>query len=140
MILQKYDNRNLAATATMVFSSLFHEYALSMAFGFFYPVLTLMYFNGIYFYFATLHFSGKTNTAMNTSIFASLILGIAIQTMLIPMEWYARLNCRPVYKVIKCTNRMILSDFYSNDFLTNFCFFFSGFLAGLFYTKDSILC
>ena len=44
---KKYDNRNLAATATMIFSSLFHEYALSMAFGFFYPVLTLMYFNGI---------------------------------------------------------------------------------------------
>ncbi|XP_053205576.1 sterol O-acyltransferase 1-like [Panonychus citri] len=95
---KKYDNRSLAASSTMIISSLFHEYALALGFGFFYPVLTLMYFNGVYLYFATIRFSGKTNSVMNISIFASLIVGVALQTMLIPMEWYSRINCRPVYK------------------------------------------
>ncbi|XP_071534676.1 sterol O-acyltransferase 1 [Panulirus ornatus] len=75
-------------------SSVVHEYILAFAFRFFYPVLLIMFGGfGVAFMFVN-----SKARQFNIFLWVTLIFGTGILMCLYSMEWYARINCPPVYE------------------------------------------
>ncbi|XP_063586122.1 sterol O-acyltransferase 1-like [Penaeus indicus] len=75
-------------------SSVVHEYILSFAFRFFYPVLLVMFGGfGVAFMFVN-----SKARQFNIFLWVTLIFGTGILMCLYSMEWYARINCPAVHE------------------------------------------
>jgi sterol O-acyltransferase len=72
-------------------SAAIHEYVITLAFGFFYPVLFCM-FGGLGFGFLFLK-SEKNPNFWNFVMWISLLIGLGGLMCLYSIEWYARQNC-----------------------------------------------
>ncbi|XP_011866706.1 PREDICTED: sterol O-acyltransferase 1 isoform X2 [Vollenhovia emeryi] len=83
-------NRTLAATAVFFVSAIVHEYIIAFAFGFFYPVMFVL-FGGIGF---AMFFVRKIITS-NLFMWVTWFLGNGVMVSLYSMEFYARYNCPP---------------------------------------------
>ncbi|KAJ8313682.1 hypothetical protein KUTeg_008243 [Tegillarca granosa] len=83
--------KNRVGAMTMVFliSAIFHEYILIVSFGFFYPVLFVM-FMGAGFGFI---FLKGVSRSWNVFLWVALFIGCGLLMCLYSMEWYARQNC-----------------------------------------------
>ncbi|XP_076042445.1 sterol O-acyltransferase 1 isoform X2 [Oratosquilla oratoria] len=74
-------------------SSIVHEYILALAFRFFYPVLLVMFGGfGVGFMFVN-----SKERKFNVFLWVTLFLGTGLLMCLYSIEWYARINCPPVY-------------------------------------------
>ncbi|XP_011695293.1 PREDICTED: sterol O-acyltransferase 1-like isoform X2 [Wasmannia auropunctata] len=82
--------RVLAATAVFLTSAIVHEYIISFAFGFFYPVMFVLF---IVIGFP-MFFIRKIVTS-NLLMWLTWSIGNSIMFCLYPIEFYARINCPP---------------------------------------------
>lgn len=88
--------RCLPMLVVFFISSVVHEYILAFAFKFFYPVLLVMFGGfGVAFMFVN-----SKARQFNVFLWVTLIYGTGILMCLYSMEWYARINCPPVYEGI----------------------------------------
>ncbi|CAH8491519.1 unnamed protein product [Dicrocoelium dendriticum] len=86
-------SRSIATAVVFWLSAAVHEYALSLAFRFFYPVLFVFFtFAGYPFFYV--NGSGRS---WNVFIWVVLFTGWGQLMCLYSMEWYARKNCLPVF-------------------------------------------
>ncbi|GIY95936.1 sterol O-acyltransferase 1 [Caerostris extrusa] len=84
--------RSIALVTVFFVSSVFHEYILSLSFGFFYPVLGVVYLSvGVPVIFLT---KKKTSQLWNTFMWSMLFAGWGFVVFLYSIEWYARANCK----------------------------------------------
>ena len=79
--------RALCQFSVIFISSIFHEHILSFTFGFFYPVMFVL-FSG--FGFICMFIPRGNSAPWNVFIWTSLFTGIGIQICLFSVEWYAR--------------------------------------------------
>jgi len=84
-------SRPAAMSAVFLLSALFHEYILCISFGFFYPVLFVM-FAGAGFGFIFLPNKGAPRSG-NIFMWVALFIGNGLLMTLYSMEWYARQAC-----------------------------------------------
>ncbi|GIX93690.1 sterol O-acyltransferase 1 [Caerostris darwini] len=85
-------SRSIALVIVFFVSSVFHEYILSLSFGFFYPVLGVVYLSvGVPVIFLT---KKKTTQLWNTFMWSMLFAGWGFVVFLYSIEWYARANCK----------------------------------------------
>lgn len=83
-------NRVLSATTVFFISAIVHEYIFIFAFGFFYPVLFILYINfGLPLFFVRKIVTSNLLTCFTWS------LGLGIICSLYATEFYARQNCPP---------------------------------------------
>lgn len=78
-----------AQFGVIAISGLVHEYILSFTFGFFYPVLFVM-FAGFGFAVMFIPTTNKNAGAWNIFVWTSLFTGIGIEICFFAIEWYAR--------------------------------------------------
>ncbi|CAF1122117.1 unnamed protein product [Didymodactylos carnosus] len=84
--------RLVSMYAVIFLSACVHEYILTLAFGYFYPILFLQF--AILGFISMLILPQRTNNnAFNVFIWASLFVGLGMQMCLYSIEWYARQNC-----------------------------------------------
>ncbi|CAE1295207.1 SOAT [Acanthosepion pharaonis] len=83
--------RSVGLTSVFFISAVFHEYVLVVSFGFFYPVLFVM-FAGAGFGFVFLTDKGVSRS-WNVFMWVSLFIGNGLLMCLYSLEWYARQNC-----------------------------------------------
>ncbi|XP_029636046.1 sterol O-acyltransferase 1 isoform X1 [Octopus sinensis] len=86
-----YKMRNVGLTSVFLISAVFHEYVLVVSFGFFYPVLFVM-FAGAGFGFVFLTDKGVSRS-WNVFMWVALFIGNGLLMCLYSLEWYARQNC-----------------------------------------------
>ncbi|KAF7208084.1 sterol O-acyltransferase 2 isoform X1 [Nothobranchius furzeri] len=88
-------NRRFRAAAMLsvfIVSAVVHEYALAMGFGFFYPVMFLLFaVFGVAFNF-TMN-DKRQSPVFNVIMWACLFLGQGVQVCLYCQEWYAQIHC-----------------------------------------------
>uniref|UniRef100_A0A1A8EAW1 Sterol O-acyltransferase 2 n=1 Tax=Nothobranchius kadleci TaxID=1051664 RepID=A0A1A8EAW1_NOTKA len=88
-------NRRFRAAAMLsvfIVSAVVHEYALAMGFGFFYPVMFLLFaVFGVAFNF-TMN-DKRQSPLFNVIMWACLFLGQGVQVCLYCQEWYAQIHC-----------------------------------------------
>ncbi|XP_022081815.1 sterol O-acyltransferase 1-like [Acanthaster planci] len=84
--------KSISMMAVFVISALVHEYVLSLAFGFFFPVLMVL-FGGVGFMFIFIPSNGSSNV-QNILVWLSLFIGNGILMCLYSQEWYARQHCQ----------------------------------------------
>lgn len=90
--LSKRKFRAAAMLSVFIVSAIVHEYALSMGFGFFYPVMMFLFgFFGVLFNFAMN--DKRQNPMFNVIVWACLFLGQGVQVFLYSQEWYAQIHC-----------------------------------------------
>ncbi|RWS22387.1 sterol O-acyltransferase 1-like protein, partial [Leptotrombidium deliense] len=100
----------LAALVTFILSGVFHEYIVTLAWGFYLPIMFVMFLGfGVIMFF--LHRNMKeSHNGGNMFMFGSMFIGWSLLIMLYSLEWYSRVNCQPVYNSIfldKVIPRMI---------------------------------
>lgn len=84
--------RLVSMYAVIFLSACVHEYILTIAFGYFYPILFLQF--AILGFISMLILPQRTqNNAFNIFIWTSLFVGLGMQMCLYSIEWYARQNC-----------------------------------------------
>ncbi|KAF4516829.1 hypothetical protein B566_EDAN006223 [Ephemera danica] len=84
-------NRVMPKLMVFAVSALFHEFVLTFAFRYFYPVLLLM----LNLKMALSFVRGKSDAGGNVFMWLSLSMGTGLFLSLFSMEWYARINCPP---------------------------------------------
>lgn len=86
-----------ATLAVFVLSAVFHEFILAVSFGFFYPVLLVMFLGaGMLLSFVRMN---KSSAAGNVFFWFSMALGNGLLISLYCMEFFARQNC-PVERTV----------------------------------------
>ncbi|XP_023148793.2 sterol O-acyltransferase 2 [Amphiprion ocellaris] len=90
--LSKRKFRTAAMLSVFIVSAVVHEYALAMGFGFFYPVMFILFaVFGVIFNFTM---NDKRKSPMfNVIIWMCLFLGQGVQVCLYCQEWYAQIHC-----------------------------------------------
>lgn len=88
-------HKTICKLCIFIISSLFHEYIIGFSFGFFYPVLALM-FGLIGFSFIFIK-PAKNPDFWNFCFWFLFSIGLGLLMCLYSSEWYARLNCHPSY-------------------------------------------
>ncbi|XP_037623100.1 sterol O-acyltransferase 2 [Sebastes umbrosus] len=84
--------RTAAMFFVFIVSAVVHEYALAIAFGFFYPVLFCLFaFFGVMFNF-TMN-DKRQSPVFNVIMWTCLFLGQGVQVCLYCQEWYAQIHC-----------------------------------------------
>jgi sterol O-acyltransferase len=83
-------NRALPMASVFLLSAVFHEYILTVAFGFFYPVLFIMFAGAG---FAFIFLPNKSNRTGNVFMWVALFIGNGVLMCLYSMEWYAQRTC-----------------------------------------------
>ena len=87
-------NRASAAIAVFLLSAVFHEYIITIAFHFYYPVMFVLFVStGLIVYFTSLYFRNWYVKYGNVFLFFSLFFGWTVQIVLYTSEYYARTNC-----------------------------------------------
>ncbi|XP_045932552.1 sterol O-acyltransferase 2 [Micropterus dolomieu] len=90
--LSKRKFRTAAMVSVFIVSAVVHEYALSMGFGFFYPVMFCLFaIFGVVFNF-TMN-DKRQSPVFNVIMWACLFLGQGVQVCLYCQEWYAQIQC-----------------------------------------------
>lgn len=107
--------RVFSQLGVFLLSAIFHEYVITLAFGFFYPVLCIMFgligckwtllkldkINFKIFYFKTVLFMfwkpSRNSNFWNFVLWFSLTIGLGCLMCLYSIEWYARMNCKPSF-------------------------------------------
>lgn len=93
-IIRTNGNRQSAAILTFLISAVFHEYIITLALGFYYPVLFISFAGfGMFFFFVSLYFRRGAEIYGNIFLFFSIILGWSVQIVLYAVEHYSRNNC-----------------------------------------------
>lgn len=76
-------------------SAAVHEYILAFTFRFFYPILFILFGNvGVFFIFLT---DKRKERVWNVFMWVALFIGMGFLMSLYSMEYYARINCPPVF-------------------------------------------
>ncbi|XP_053492901.1 sterol O-acyltransferase 2 [Ictalurus furcatus] len=84
--------RSVATMSVFAVSAFVHEYAFTMGFGFFYPVMFCLFaIIGVVFNF-TLNDKRKS-PVWNIIMWACLFIGQGVQVCLYCLEWYAQVHC-----------------------------------------------
>ncbi|CAG5979410.1 unnamed protein product [Menidia menidia] len=84
--------RTAAMLSVFIVSAVVHEYALAMGFGFFYPVMFLLFaVFGVAFNF-TMN-DKRQSPAFNVIMWMCLFIGQGVQVCLYCQEWYAQIHC-----------------------------------------------
>jgi sterol O-acyltransferase len=83
-------NRGVAMGIVFLLSAVFHEYILSISFGFCYPVLFIMFAGAG---FAFIFLPSKSHRTGNVFMWVALFIGNGVLMCLYSMEWYARKQC-----------------------------------------------
>ncbi|XP_031709696.1 sterol O-acyltransferase 2 isoform X2 [Anarrhichthys ocellatus] len=92
LLLSKRKFRTAAMLSVFIVSAVVHEYALGMAFGFFYPVLFCLFACfGVMFNF-TMN-DKRQSPVFNVIMWTCLFLGQGVQVCLYCQEWYAQIHC-----------------------------------------------
>ncbi|XP_071803096.1 sterol O-acyltransferase 1-like [Asterias amurensis] len=91
-------SKSISMMAVFVISAFVHEYVLSFAFGFFYPVLMFL-FGGVGFLFIFITSKGSSNI-YNIFVWLSLFMGNGVLMCLYSQEWYARQNCQTTPEIV----------------------------------------
>ncbi|KAL2091446.1 hypothetical protein ACEWY4_013709 [Coilia grayii] len=92
LFLSKRKFRSAAMLIVFAISALVHEYALTMLFGFFYPVMFCTFaVIGVMFQFAMN--DKRKSHFWNIIMWTSLMLGQGIHVCLYCQEWYAQIRC-----------------------------------------------
>ncbi|KAG8129598.1 hypothetical protein E2320_016445, partial [Naja naja] len=81
-----------AMLIVFLLSAVFHEYIFTMSFGFFYPVLFVL-FAGTGVFFTFVFNEKRKGPVQNTIIWICLLLGTAIFCSLYCQEWFAHVHC-----------------------------------------------
>ncbi|XP_012696705.2 sterol O-acyltransferase 2 [Clupea harengus] len=92
LVLSKRKFRCAATMSVFAISAVVHEYALTMCFGFFYPVMffTFAFIGGLF----SLAINDKRKSHVwNIIMWMSLMFGQGIHVCLYCMEWYAQIHC-----------------------------------------------
>lgn len=95
-IFGKY-NRAAAMSTVFLLSAVVHEFILVVSFGFFYPVLFVLFMGAG---FGLMFIKGK-NQKWNIGMWVALFMGTGILLYTYSLEWYARKLCPNVYTGIK---------------------------------------
>lgn len=82
--------RGVAMASVFLLSAIVHEYILSVAFGFIYPVLFTMFAGAG---FAFIFLPSKSQRSGNVFMWVALFIGNGMLMCLYSMEWYARTSC-----------------------------------------------
>ncbi|XP_033821981.1 sterol O-acyltransferase 2 [Periophthalmus magnuspinnatus] len=86
--------RTAAMLSVFMVSAFVHEYALGMGFGFFYPVMFILFaIFGVLFNFAMN--DKRQSPVFNVVMWTCLFLGQGVQVCLYCQEWYAQIHCPP---------------------------------------------
>lgn len=94
LLLSKRKFRAAAMLCVFMVSAFVHEYALGMGFGFFYPVMFILFaIFGVLFNFAMN--DKRQSPVCNVLMWTSLFLGQGVQVCLYCQEWYAQIHCPP---------------------------------------------
>uniref|UniRef100_A0A3Q3FK49 O-acyltransferase n=1 Tax=Labrus bergylta TaxID=56723 RepID=A0A3Q3FK49_9LABR len=92
LLLSKRKCRTAAMLSVFIVSAVVHEYALTMGFGFFYPVMFCLFaVFGVVFNF-TMN-DKRQSPVFNVIMWACLFLGQGVQVCLYCQEWYAQIHC-----------------------------------------------
>nr|XP_033795505.1 sterol O-acyltransferase 2 isoform X2 [Geotrypetes seraphini] len=84
--------RTLALLAVFLLSAVIHEYAMTLIFGFFYPVMLCLFTGfGVFFNFAMN--DKRTSPIWNVFLWIFLFIGHGILVCLYSQEWYAQIHC-----------------------------------------------
>jgi len=87
-------NKAYAAVGVFLLSAIFHEYIITMALSFYYPVMFVLFVTtGMIVYFTSLYFRSWYIKYGNVFLFFSIFLGWTVQIVLYSSEYYARKNC-----------------------------------------------
>lgn len=89
-LLLGFGYRGIAMATVFLLSAIVHEYILSVAFGFIYPVLFIMFAGAG---FAFIFLPSKAQRSGNIFMWVALFIGNGILMCLYSMEWYARISC-----------------------------------------------
>lgn len=93
-IIYTRGNKTIAAMSTFLISAVFHEYIITLALGFYYPVLFFLFaVIGMAVYFISIYFRRHEQLYGNVFLFCSIFFGWSIQVVLYAAEWYSRANC-----------------------------------------------
>ncbi|KAI3385729.1 hypothetical protein SNEBB_011230 [Seison nebaliae] len=86
-----FRKRTFSLFVVFAISALLHEYVLVFAFGFFYPVLFVLFFGpGVLFVFLSRR---KPRSYWNVIMWVALFSGQGLLMCLYSVEWYSRRNC-----------------------------------------------
>ncbi|CAF0705986.1 unnamed protein product [Brachionus calyciflorus] len=85
------ENKTLCQFGIFFLSAIFHEYILTLAFGYFYPVMFLQF--GAIGFLCLFIKSNKNENFWNLILWMGLLIGLGGQMCLYSIEWYARQNC-----------------------------------------------
>lgn len=85
------ENKTLCQFGIFLLSAVFHEYILTLAFGYFYPVLFIQF--GAIGFLCIFIKPGKHENFWNLFLWMGLLIGLGGQMCLYSVEWYARQNC-----------------------------------------------
>uniref|UniRef100_A0A8C4F4T3 O-acyltransferase n=1 Tax=Dicentrarchus labrax TaxID=13489 RepID=A0A8C4F4T3_DICLA len=90
--LSKRKFRTAAMLSVFIVSAVVHEYAFTMGFGFFYPVMFCLFaVFGVVFNF-TMN-DKRQSPVFNVIMWACLFVGQGVQVCLYCQEWYAQIHC-----------------------------------------------
>jgi len=82
--------RGVSMAVVFFLSAVFHEYILSVSFGFCYPVLFILFAGAG---FAFIFLPSKSQRSGNVFMWVALFIGNGVLMCLYSMEWYARRQC-----------------------------------------------
>ncbi|XP_068614322.1 sterol O-acyltransferase 1-like [Brachionichthys hirsutus] len=84
--------RTAAMLSVFIVSAVVHEYAMSMGFGFFYPIMFFLFaFFGVVFNFAMN--DKRKSPVFNVVVWTCLFIGQGVQVCLYCQEWHALMRC-----------------------------------------------
>ncbi|NP_001352292.1 sterol O-acyltransferase 2 [Danio rerio] len=90
--LSGYKLRSVATLSVFAVSALVHEYAFTMGFGFFYPVMFCTFAGiGVVFNFAMN--DKRKSPVWNIIMWTCLFIGQGVHVCLYCLEWYAQIHC-----------------------------------------------
>ncbi|XP_056093571.1 sterol O-acyltransferase 2 [Rhinichthys klamathensis goyatoka] len=90
--LSGYKLRSMATLSVFAVSALVHEYAFTMGFGFFYPVMFCTFAGiGVVFNFAMN--DSRKSPVWNIIMWMCLFIGQGVHVCLYCLEWYAQIHC-----------------------------------------------
>ncbi|XP_075997252.1 sterol O-acyltransferase 2 isoform X3 [Genypterus blacodes] len=92
--LSKRKFRSAAMLSVFMVSAAVHEYAFTLGFGFFYPVMFFLFatFGAVFNFTIT---DKRQSPVFNVVMWMALLVGQGVQVCLYSLEWYAQIHCPP---------------------------------------------
>ena len=128
-------DRTAAAAVVFLLSSVVHEYVITVALRFFYPVLFVMFMGAG---FAFTFFRGRSRS-WNIFLFWALFSGMGFLSCFYSMEWYARRNC-PLPTEASLWLQLLPRTFTCGSRLTSSWSFVHGIILGVVRARAQVTC